>query len=358
MTGDCKMCDLDNSLLKSTAPPSADPSWQKFRIADLFCGCGGLSLGLQRAALLLGYSVDVRLALDSDPIAVGVYQSCFPNAKELCAPIEEVFPGDIGSPHTAPEAKAARDVGPLDLLLGGPPCQGHSNLNNHSRRDDPRNALYLRIARAVEVLCPSAVIAENVPTVTHDVQKAAQRTIQALQHLGYTIGEDVVDLSNLGVPQKRRRHVIVALRDCDLHPRVVLESLKYPICRHVPRTVRWAIQDLEDQVKSTVFDSPSQPLPVNQSRINWLFDNEELDLPNELRPPCHRSEHSYTAMYGRMAWDSPAQTVTTGFNCIGQGRYIHPSRRRTITPHEAARLQMLRISWTSPLSPGGTISRS
>ena len=197
------------------------------------------------------------------------------------------------------------------------------------------------MARAAEILCPSAIIIENVPTVTHDVRRAVHQTIETLGEAGYTIGEDVVDLSNLGVPQTRRRHVILAVRDCDADPQELVESLKTPICEHVPRAIRWAIGDLEDATKSNLFDSPSQPYPVNQSRIDWLFDNDEVDLPNKLRPPCHRSDHSYTAMYSRLDWDLPAQTITTGFNSMGQGRYVHPSRRRVITPHEAARLQML-----------------
>lgn len=341
MSGGCSICESDISTLKSTTVPSGDPSWPKLRIADLFSGCGGLSLGIQRAAHDLGYSLDVRLAVDSDKIAMNVYQNLFSTAKTICMPIEQILGGKIGSAATATETEVAHQIGRLEILLGGPPCQGHSNLNNHSRRDDPRNGLYLHMARAAEILCPSAIIIENVPTVTFDVRGVVHRTVERLKEIDYTIGEGVVDLSNLGVPQKRHRHVIIAVRDFDVDPQELVKSLETPICEHVPKSVRWAIEDLQDVVKCNPFDSPSQPRPVNQSRINWLFENNENDLPNELRPPCHRSDHSYTAMYGRMLWDEPAQTITTGFNYMGQGRYVHPSRRRVITPHEAARLQML-----------------
>ena len=337
----CGICESDISTLKSTIVPKGDTSWSNLTIADLFSGCGGLSLGIQRAAHDFGYSLNVRLAVDSDQIAMSVYRKLFPTAISICKPLEQILDGDIGSPHTVSEIEVARRIGRLDVLLGGPPCQGHSNLNNHSRRDDPRNGLYLRMARAAEVLCPTAIIVENVPTVTYDVRRVVHQTIERLDEIGYTIGQDVVDLSNLGVPQRRRRHVIVAIRDCDVDPQQLIENLKSPICGHIPRDVRWAIGDLEDVYKSALFDSASNPYPVNQNRIDWLFENDEIDLPNDLRPPCHKSKHSYTAMYGRMDWDSPAQTVTTGFNCMGQGRYVHPSQRRVITPHEAARLQML-----------------
>ena len=337
----CHICKADSSTLRTIEPPVSDPSWPAMNVADLFSGCGGLSLGLQRAAHDCGYSIDVGLAIDSDEIAMNVFRDLFPTARTICKPIEVVLDGEVGSQLTSTESMLSRKVGRLDFLLGGPPCQGHSNLNNHSRRDDPRNGLYLRMARAAQVLRPSAIIIENVPTVTYDVQKAVHRTIDCLESLEYSVGAGVVDLSNLGVPQRRRRHIIVAMQDREADAQQIVDGLDLPVCEHVPRSVRWAIGDLEDAVKASTFDSASTPYPVNQSRIDWLFENDETDLPNELRPPCHRSDHSYTAMYGRMDWELPAQTVTTGFNCMGQGRYVHPSRRRVITPHEAARLQTL-----------------
>ena len=337
----CHVCETDISTLKSTSLPTVDPSCPKLRVADLFSGCGGLSLGMQRAALDLGYYMDVRLAVDSDQVAMDVYRSSFPDAATICKPIEQIIDGEVGSPLTSAETELARQVGRLDILLGGPPCQGHSNLNNHSRRDDPRNGLYLRMARAGEVLRPSVIIIENVPSVTLDVLKSVQHTIKKLNNVGYATGQGVVNLSHLGVPQRRRRHVTTAVLDQDVDPQAAIEALESPICQHVPRSLRWAIGDLVNVLRFEMFDSPSNPSNLNQSRIDWLFENDEFDLPNRLRPPCHQSEHSYTAMYGRMMWDKPAQTVTTGFNSMGQGRYVHPSMRRVITPHEAARLQML-----------------
>jgi DNA mismatch endonuclease (patch repair protein) len=75
--------------------------------------------------------------------------------------------------------------------------------------------------------------------------------------------------------------------------------------------------------------------------MTWLLENNAYDLPNLLRPECHHGVHSYASMYGRLRWDAPAQTITTGFGSMGQGRFVHPSRPRTLTPHEAARLQTL-----------------
>ena len=341
MQGICPICESDTSTLKSTVQPSMDPSLPKLKISDLFSGCGGLSLGVQSAARYLGYSLDVRLALDSDEEAMAVYRKLFPDATTSCKSIELVIDGDLGSGPTESESDLVNEVGHLDVLLGGPPCQGHSNLNNHSRRDDPRNKLYLHMARAAELLRPSLVIVENVPSVTSDVRKSVQTTLKKLNKIGYSTTHGIVDLKNLGVPQKRRRHVVVAVLNSDVDIHSTLEDLNEPKCEHLPRSVRWAIGDLQDAARSNIFDSPSKPSDTNQTRIDWLFANDEFDLPNRLRPPCHQSPHTYTAMYGRLEWDKPAPTVTTGFNSTGQGRYVHPSQRRVITPHEAARLQML-----------------
>lgn len=90
-----------------------------------------------------------------------------------------------------------------------------------------------------------------------------------------------------------------------------------------------------------MLDTPSQPTIVNRRRIEWLFQNDKHNLPNPERPLCHRDDHSYLSMYGRLWWDKPAQTITSGFGCMGQGRFVHPLRPRTLAPHEAARLQFL-----------------
>ena len=276
MDGTCPICESDISSLKSKWPPSVEPSLGKLRIADLFSGCGGLSLGMRSAAHYLGYSMDVRLALDLDEEAMAVYHNLFPDAMAVCKSIEQVIDGELGSAPSGSESDLVNDVGHVDVLLGGPPCQGHSNLNNHSRRDDPRNGLYLRMARAAELLRPSMIIVENVPTVTSDVRRSVQNTVKKLKKIGYSTDHGVVDLRNLGVPQKRRRHVVVAVLDADVDIGSILEELKEPVCEHLPRNVRWAIGDLQDAARSRMFDSPSKPSDTNQSRIDWLFATTSL----------------------------------------------------------------------------------
>src|SRR5205823_6332402 len=101
-------------------------------------------------------------------------------------------------------------------------------------------------------------------------------------------------------------------------------------------------EDLLDLRSETLFDTAAVHAAVNQRRIEYLFEHDVFDLPNEIRPDCHRlKDHAYHAVYGRMRWNEPAPTITTGFGSTGQGRFVHPLKPRTLTPHEAARLQLI-----------------
>jgi len=219
------------------------------------------------------------------------------------------------------------------LLLAGPPCQGHSALNNHTRHDDDRNDLYRAVARAASLLEPDAVIVENVRGVGRDRRNAVKRCSEDLTSLGFVVRPKLIDVYGLGAAQRRVRHVLVATRptafDFDALP------------MDAGRTLAWAIAGLEGQDGNTLFDTASVPTSENQRRIDFLFDANVDDLPNRKRPQCHHSDHSYVSMYGRLKWSEPAQTITSGFGSMGQGRFVHPLSRRTLTPHEAARLQFL-----------------
>lgn len=336
----CTTCEAERRFLLRKRRPGYEAGVAALRIADIFCGCGGMTLGLAEAARALGLATDVRLAVDDNPTAAAVYARNFPSARVLVTAVRELFDGALGKPPTKKERALRRRVGPIDIVLAGPPCQGHSDLNNHTRRDDPRNKLYAYAARAVEILRPAIAIFENVPTVRHDMHQAAKLALSGLATGGYTIAEAVVDLRSCGVPQSRQRHIAIGVkRGIKVDPTEILSVADTPSCGDLPRDVRWAIGDLAGVKSDQDLDRPSAHTSDNAERIAWLFDNGEYDLPNRLRPMCHQSEHSYRSMYGRLRWDAPAQTITTGFTSMGQGRYVHPQERRTLTPHEAARLQ-------------------
>ena len=308
-------------------------------LVDLFAGCGGMSLGAARAVHESGFGLAGLLAVDFDPIAAAVYQANFPDTDVRNEPVEKLFDGQLGQPPTDIEDALLAEIDPpVHLLIGGPPCQGHSDLNNISRRNDPRNELYLRMARAAEVLTPTAVMIENVPAVRHSQQNVVQRLVQWLGDFGYLVAEAIVDVSELGVSQRRKRHVLLGLEEgLGLHPQDVLTAAQQGNCQ---RTLRWAIGDLAGLEPIEPFDTRSRASQQNQERMDWLIANDAYDLPNARRPTCHQDgNHSYNSVYGRMHWEKPAQTITTGFTSMGQGRYVHPAYARTLTPHEAARIQ-------------------
>ena len=330
--------EAERAWLQSRVAPPAGPAGTSLRVVDLFSGCGGLSIGLAEAARALNRSFEPVLAVDLDAVAARTYADNFPSAVTLTQDVEAVFPGRVGARLQAAEralATAHRDV---DVLVGGPPCQGHSDFNNRTRHADDKNELYRTMVRAAEVLAPQHILIENVPGAVNDRRAVVQRTADALDALGYQVSVGVVDLSQIGVPQRRRRLVLMASLT---HSVTVAEVTERH--RRNGRSVAWAFQDLESAPETgRLVDEPARSAPATRQRIDYLFEHGDFDLPDRQRPACHASGgHSYKAIYGRLAWDRPSQTITTGFYSMCMGRYVHPSRRRTITAHEAARLQYI-----------------
>lgn len=315
---------------------------ESLRLADLFCGAGGLTLGILEAGRAAGIHVEPAIAADVDPAVKRAYQTNFDPYLFVDQPLEEVLNGDLqleGGFDPAGEMTAAEEtlrelVGRIDFAVGGPPCQGHSNLNNHTRRDDPKNLLYGRMARFARVFRPRHIIIENVHGAAHDRGGIMDKTREALHTLGYQTDTAIVRGEEVGVPQTRHRIFMVA--SLDRKPNIRVWSQLHAV--EVPRTFDWAQTGLTED--GGVLDVRTQTKVETAERIAWLFDKNEFNLPNRLRPVCHQNdEHTYSAVYGRIHGARPAPTITTGFTVMGQGRFVHPRQRRTLTPREGARLQ-------------------
>ncbi|HVT64285.1 MAG TPA: DNA cytosine methyltransferase [Mycobacteriales bacterium] len=333
------MPPADDDELRRNRRPAFETGTPAVRVADLFCGCGGLTLGLAQAAQTAGVAVEVALAVDADSDAAAAYASNFPEANVLTGGVEDIFDGALGGKTlTEAERVIAKEIGAVHALIGGPPCQGHSDLNNHTRRADPKNAFYALMARAAAVLGPRVVLIENVPSVRHDKGGVVAAVVNELQSLGYRTAEAVLDLHRLGIAQRRRRHVLLASR-LDADPAVVLKTVAAHDAGEAD--LRSAIGDLAGITEGAGLDQAPRASVENRRRMQWLIDNNAHDLPNKERPTCHQDDHSYKSMYGRLKWSEPAQTITSGYGSIGQGRYMHPELARALTPHEAARLQGL-----------------
>lgn len=333
-----ELCDM-KWIRRKTWPKSPNGSSPSLSVVDLFCGCGGLTLGVWEAARINEKSIKVKLAVDMSPAAIEVYKRNFhvPTTRAICEDLNLLFPGEPGDAAADDEKALAKKTGKVDILVAGPPCQGHSDLNNHTRRNDPRNLLYIRAVRAIEILRPRCALIENVAAVVHDNRNIVRKSIEFLESIGYCVQSLHLEASKLGLPQRRKRHILLVTREALPVPTHLANGNGV----HLVPLSRF-LQDLQDEpdLKSGIFDTPSGNSHANESRIRYLFDHDLFDLPDTERPPCHRDKpHSYRSMYGRLRWDQPAQTLTTGFGSMGQGRYVHPTRPRVITPHEAARIQ-------------------
>lgn len=313
------------------------------RVIDLFCGCGGMSLGASRAGF------DILAGYDTDPVAVATYARNFGAGRGRVGDLARLDPATVA-------ADFGLRPGELDLLVGGPPCQGFSKNVPRARRwsDDPRNLLVHRFLAFVDVLRPRAVIMENVAEMRNGFGGAFSDAIaELLGRAGYGVAAGVLRASDHGVPQRRRRAFFVALRD---GAGVRLAPPPGPLV-----TVRDAIADLpmlahgQGDEESVYGDPPAsayqiamrerapvlrdhvaRPLrPIQAARLASIGPGQGLrDLPAALRP-----RSGYSGAYGRLVWDAPAPTITRWVFHPGSGRFGHPRDPRVITIREAARLQ-------------------
>ena len=329
--------DYDSEWLKSKDHPLA-PKWKdEIRMVDLFSGTGPMTLGVVEAGRATGRKIKPVFAVDFEKTASDNYKLNFPDCEVVNDDINNIIDGQLGEFPTKIEQDTLSKLGKIDMVIGGPPCQGHSDLNNHTRRDDPRNQLIFKVIRFVELFSPKYVIIENVQGIRHDKHNVLGDAEAYLEKLGYTIKENLLLASNYGVAQNRRRFILVATK----------EKIDFDLSHYVREKINnvcWAIDDLSSLVPNSkdIFNTSAVHSKTNQERMNYLYDNGIYELPNHLRPKCQQKEDNrYTSVYGRMYPDKPGPTITSGFGSIGQGRFGHPYLRRTLTPHEAARVQFI-----------------
>ena len=301
-------------------------------------------MAAERAASVLGHPAKCAFAADDDPDALAVYAANLRPADVHAGNVAGLVGyrlDTLSDPiclATDPEIlndALHRHVGAVDLLVAGPPCQGHSSLNNLTRRDDVRNRLYLDAVVAGIALGASAIVVENVLGVRQSRLPVVAHSLALLRTEGYEADCVHFEATAVGVPQTRKRAFLIARKGAGPSWRNVLDAHRRP-----ERNLSWAIGDLVDQESDdTLFDAAPATDDETRRRINWLFESGEYDLPDWLRPDCHKNGHTYGSVYGRLRMDRPAGTITQGFMTMGQGRFVHPTRKRTLTPHEAARIQ-------------------
>jgi DNA (cytosine-5)-methyltransferase 1 len=308
-----KLPDKKLRTMKRTYKPTA---------IDLFSGCGGTTCGLVDAGF------QVLSAVEIDPKAQETYRLNHPHVLLIEQDIRTVSP-------VALLAKLGIETGDLDLLAGCPPCQGFSRLrtkNQTTSIDDERNDLVTNFLDFVDVMKPRTVMLENVPALAKDVR--FEKLSSQLKALGYLTVVHVLDAADYGVPQRRKRLILLA---SNVHAPSIAPKSKNRM------TVREAIKGIGAPSKTN-----DKLHALGENRTDEIRDliaripkngGSRIDLGHERQLDCHKRMDGFHDVYGRMSWDDVSPTITSGCHNPSKGRFLHPSFNRTITLREASILQ-------------------
>jgi DNA (cytosine-5)-methyltransferase 1 len=310
----------------------------KPRVIDLFAGVGGLSLGFEKKGF------DVVLANEYDASIAASYIANHKNTKMIV--------GDITSLDL--EDTFGKLAGTIDVVIGGPPCQGFSQKGQRKTIHDERNFLFKYYVSVVELVNPKYFVMENVPNLLTAEGGYFRHEIEELfNKLGYSLEYGVLNASDYGVPQNRRRAVIIGKLNGD--------APKLPVPKRNDVTIWDAISDLaylesgegseEQEYKYPAESDYEKMLRKDSSKLfNHIATKhsplalERLALipPNagrEVLPKEHLTKSIYSGTWTRMKKDEISVTITTRFDTPSSGKFTHPFLNRAITVREAARIQ-------------------
>lgn len=314
---------------------------KEFRVLDLFCGAGGLSWGLHKNPYF-----STQIALDFDAKAAETFKN---NMSET-----EVIVGDITEDSVKEKIVKLSKKKKINMIVGGPPCQGYSMKGKKLGLSDPRNFLFREYLNLVEALKPDVFVIENVKGLLVSSNGwFKDEIVQSIQKLGYNVQFGILNAADFGVPQSRERAIFI----CSKHSSI---SLPLPTVTK-PVTVRDAISDLSylesgegsfEMEYTTSAQSKYQKLMRQKSKklYNHKASNhkdiaiEKLKLiPPEQGKECLPKEmignQKFKTTWGRLKWDYASPTIDTRFDACSNGTNNHPFLNRAITPREAARLQ-------------------
>lgn len=308
---------------------------------ELFAGGGGLAQGLRNAG------VRPVAAVEIDEYAADVFAANHPQVALFRKDVRQVSGADL---------LATSSSGQVDILAACPPCQGFSTLTTKYHRSDyksdPRNFLVGEVARITHELQPSALMLENVPGLAGRGQPILDSLIADLEADGYVVNWSILQVADFGVPQTRRRMVLLAGKGFSI-PMPQATHSQHARC-DLPRwrTLRDVISDQPDPLRIDTargnggFHTANWHVVRKLGRTNLARLQHALPgkgrsgLPTALRPNCHKNrDDGFTNTYGRMSWDQPSSTITAGCLSPSKGRFGHPEDLRTISLREAATIQ-------------------
>ena len=299
---------------------------------DLFCGAGGLTRGLLDAGIEVkkGYDIDSKLknTFEKNNNGVKFYHVDIRNLKK-----DDILENlDLENNYL--------------LLAGCAPCQPFSEINKKNLKKDQRKYLFLQFGRLIEEIKPDFVFAENVPGLKKGRGKSIFEEFEKiLIKEKYFYRSDILDAKNYGVPQKRKRFVLIASRHA---------PVEIPEATHGPKSFMEkpyvTVRDVISKYPRIKAGKKHEQIPnhesrdleeINKLRLKYIKKNggSRLDLPDNLKLKCHSNHEGHTDFYGRMKWDDVAPTLTCKCTSISNGRFAHPTQARGISIREAAALQ-------------------
>ena len=308
-------------------------STKKYNVLDLFCGCGGLSLGFENA----GYNISLGIDMWSD--ALQTYEKNHSNSKTVCVNLSDILPKEIKKEYLDTE---------VDVIIGGPPCQGFS-ISGKRDVNDPRNKLYQSFVTFVEYFKPSVFVMENVPNlVAMNEGRVKDEIIKEFENLGYSVVYKILLASDFGVPQNRKRVFFVGLLNS-------VKSFEFPVGKFIDSKVTSmeAISDLPENELSngTAYEhqAKSEYQVKIRHRSKGIYNHQTTkhtdrtketialvpdggnykSLPKELQN-IRRVNIAWT----RLNSAKPSFTIDTGHR-----HHFHYEFNRIPTVREAARIQ-------------------
>lgn len=313
----------------------------EFRVLDLFCGAGGLSWGLHKNS-----NFKTVVALDFDEKAANTFKKNMPDA--------EVIVGDITDVSVKERIVTLAKEKKVNMMAGGPPCQGYSMKGKKLGLKDPRNFLFREYLNLVEQIKPDVFIIENVKGLLISTNGwFKDEIVQSIEKLGYSVRFGILNAADFGVPQSRERAIFICSK-------IMPIELPIPITNHRV-TVRDAIGDLsylesgEGDFEQEYITKPTGKYQENMRKgSNRLYNHkasnhkqiaiEKLKLippeqGKEFLPEELHGNQKFKTTWGRLKWDDVSPTIDTRFDASSNGTNNHPYLNRAITPREAARIQ-------------------
>lgn len=314
---------------------------EDFRILDLFCGAGGMSYGMEKNP-----HFTTEVALDFNEKAIDTFKYNMPQTDTIV--------GDITDENVKRNVIELSKKRHVNMIIGGPPCQGFSLKGKKLGLKDPRNYLFNEYLRIVDILQPEVFVIENVKALlSTSAGWFRDQIVSKVTDMGYKVNYGVLTASDFGVPQARQRAIFICSKHKDI-------TLPVPTC-FTPITVREAISDLaylnsgegkfeQEYITEAESNYQRQMREGSKKLYNHKASNhakiaiEKLSMippesGKEYLPAEMIGKQKFACTWGRLKWDAVSPTIDTRFDAASNGTNNHPFLNRAITPREAARIQ-------------------